>query len=408
MAFAFVANTLKAPGANGGATDAIDTTGATLLVLVISAINAVALGGTPTDSKGNTWTARTVYSSGGNGAVRVWYAENPVVGSGHTFTYTRASSFPVIMAIAVSGAALASVYDVENGAGQVGGTTLQPGSVTPSAANALLVAGTGIDGVGRTATINASFTGLIGIAGDGATRMGGYAAHLIQGAAAAVNPTWTYSGAVSRVAANITVFKAAASSGTNIDPPTIASTATVHAATIVAGTLLSPGFIPSIEQVFAPEIIPGGTPTPAPVYTGLGGDAGGGAFGPISRERWRSWERAITESMREKPRSSRKGRSAQPKAKAIEAAIRKLNLPEPVVQEVLEQWKEREQIPSIRAIAIALGGYRINTRMGTASVETGSAAIALPYRSRAFVGFVAVDAVQNPTDEQIIQMLLSS
>jgi hypothetical protein len=209
MAIALVANTLKAPGANGGVTDAIDTTGATLLVMVLSAGNAAGLGGTPTDSKGNTWTPRTGYSSGANGAVKTFYAENPVVGSGHTFTYSRASSFPVIMILAFSGTVLTSVYDVENGAGQVGGTTLQTGNASPSVNNEVLIAGTGIEGTGRTATINSSFTGLIGIAGDGATRMGGYAAYLIQTSASAVNPTWTYSGAVTRVAANITTFKAA-------------------------------------------------------------------------------------------------------------------------------------------------------------------------------------------------------
>jgi hypothetical protein len=214
MAIAPVANTLKAPGANGGTTDAIDTTGATLLVMVLSAINAVGLGSTPTDSKGNTWTPRTGYSSGGNGAVKTFYVENPIVGSGHTFTYSRASSFPVIMVLAFNGTVLTSVYDVENGAGQVGGTTLQTGSVTPSENNEVLIAGTGIEGTGRTATINSSFTITDGIAGDGATRMGGYAAYLIQTTATAVNPTWTYSGAVTRVAANIATFKAAAVAAT--------------------------------------------------------------------------------------------------------------------------------------------------------------------------------------------------
>jgi hypothetical protein len=118
----------------------------------------------------------------------------------------------------------------------------------------------------------------------------------------------------------------------------------------------------------------------------------------------------ITESLKAKPAPSKKARkqSAAPSKKVIEAAIRKLNLPEPVVQEVLEQWKEQQQLPSVRAIAIALAGYRINTRMGRATVQTGSTALATGQQARAFMGFVAVDAIQNPTDEQIIQMLLSS
>jgi hypothetical protein len=91
---------------------------------------------------------------------------------------------------------------------------LQTGSVTPSENNEVLIAGTGIEGTGRTATINSSFTITDGIAGDGATRMGGYAAYLIQTTATAVNPTWTYSGAVTRVAANIATFKAAAVAAT--------------------------------------------------------------------------------------------------------------------------------------------------------------------------------------------------
>jgi hypothetical protein len=47
---------------------------------------------------------------------RLYYAANPTVGSGHTFSYTGASNFSSIFVAAFSGVATSSPFDKENGA----------------------------------------------------------------------------------------------------------------------------------------------------------------------------------------------------------------------------------------------------------------------------------------------------
>ena len=75
----------SASGGAGGSTGSVDTTGATILIAV-----GVADSGTPsiTDSKGNTWNSLT--QVGGSFPTyhrcRLYYVENPTVGTGHTFT----------------------------------------------------------------------------------------------------------------------------------------------------------------------------------------------------------------------------------------------------------------------------------------------------------------------------------
>src|SRR5919108_202216 len=87
MAIALVANVSRA---TGGTTAGIDTTGATVIVLSCGYI-ATGASNDPrpnvSDSNSNAW----IYFDplvNGNGAVAIFVAINPVVGSGHTFTCT--------------------------------------------------------------------------------------------------------------------------------------------------------------------------------------------------------------------------------------------------------------------------------------------------------------------------------
>lgn len=199
-----------AAGSVGGApvtTGAIDTTGANLIVVSVSFYNTTAPA--LTDSKGNTWTALTARTTATNPGVRLFYCYNPTVGSGHTFTATQAVSFPTIGVSAFSGVA-ASPFDQESGASTSGaGTTYQPGSITPSENNCLLV--TTVSTNTTTHTINSSF--VIGGTVDqsGGNHMGGGIAYKIQTTAGAENPTWSYTASSSRAAA-MASFKAAATS----------------------------------------------------------------------------------------------------------------------------------------------------------------------------------------------------
>ncbi|MFM2357274.1 MAG: hypothetical protein RJA61_11 [Candidatus Parcubacteria bacterium] len=202
-AFNLIANTgAGSSGGNNVTTGAIDTTGANLIVVVVSWYSGAA--NTLSDSKGNTWTALTAYAAG-NTQQRIYYAYNPTVGSGHTFTATN-SSYPSIAVSAWSGAAT-SPYDVENGSSGSGITSKQPGSVTPSENNELIITGLGFD-TSNTLSINSGFTISNQLNYTVGNYMGGAMAYLVQTTSAAVNPTWSWSSSMG-VSTGIATFKAA-------------------------------------------------------------------------------------------------------------------------------------------------------------------------------------------------------
>ncbi len=87
-----IAHVLLPGGVNGGDTTGtpIDTTGANLLIFGVSYLD----GSAPTisDSKSNTWTALTATLPSTSGDIRIYYAKNPTVGAGHTFSATGTGS----------------------------------------------------------------------------------------------------------------------------------------------------------------------------------------------------------------------------------------------------------------------------------------------------------------------------
>lgn len=179
---------------------AIDTTGATLLVAVDADYNFGTLGPI-SDSKGNTWIPRTTYGAGGP-KVKIFYCENPTVGSGHTFTCSGDSNGIAI--IAVNGTTTSSVYDKESGA-----DATSPGSITPNEDNEILIAGM-CAASGSGYSVDSGFTlqeSRAYNAGD--NTMGFGLAYLIQTTATAKNPVWTGGATVT----NIASFKAVSSGG---------------------------------------------------------------------------------------------------------------------------------------------------------------------------------------------------
>jgi hypothetical protein len=171
-------------------TGAIDTTGASLIVLVCSAFGALA----PADSQGNTWTGLTnqvCISSLIN--VRIYYCLSPTTSATHTFSNTGSATYPSINVQAWSGY---GAFDTENGASNINGPdAFQGGSVTPGQNNSLVISAIGS---GSNATnvpsINQSFTITTYSTFNGTGEPSGLA-YLEQGTAAAVNPQWTWVGA---------------------------------------------------------------------------------------------------------------------------------------------------------------------------------------------------------------------
>jgi hypothetical protein len=185
---------------------AVDTTGADLIVAwAIGYLSVVSF----TDSKGNTYTPLTLRADPGGINGKFWYCFGPIVGSGHTFS--SGSSFPVIGVLAFNCGFGSDPFDVENGANGTG-TSIQPGSVTPSNADNIVITGVGEGTTGGTPSVDGGFTEPNAEA-DGAA-FSATIAYLIQSAATAQNPTWSgiTSGGFGNVA-GIAVFNAAAAGG---------------------------------------------------------------------------------------------------------------------------------------------------------------------------------------------------
>ncbi len=148
------------------------------------------------DSKGNTWTALTTSSTGVSGAGLLHYAQNPTVGTGHTFTVTLTGSGAVIAVEAFSGTITSSVFDAE-GPGDVQPTIASqsfPGPMTTTADNELAVTGLSWEvdaGTENAPSINESY-----IITDSIPAGAGYGialAYKIIGTSGTVtDPAWSY------------------------------------------------------------------------------------------------------------------------------------------------------------------------------------------------------------------------
>src|ERR1700690_734511 len=102
MAISLVAS-VQIPGStSGGTSAAINTTGASLLVMSIAqSVGEAQI--MPSDSLGNTWTALTKKWSASSGTC-IYYVSNPNVGSAHTFTASDGpSTFCITQIAAFSG-----------------------------------------------------------------------------------------------------------------------------------------------------------------------------------------------------------------------------------------------------------------------------------------------------------------
>lgn len=214
MAFALIAH--AAAGCTGGdiiagPTSGVDTTGANLLIIVASIFGNFDAQ-LPTDNKGNTYVALTPLDGTGANSVCIFICQSPTVGTGHTATWnTGGSVFPSIYFAAFSGAGSGTIVDQQSNAQAV-----QPGSITPSEDNELIITGFCTNGGGVTPSITAGgFTVSDAIAflasGD---NEGGGLAYLIQTTAGAANPTWATNPSPRSVIAS---FKTSTSGPTEID-----------------------------------------------------------------------------------------------------------------------------------------------------------------------------------------------
>lgn len=200
-------------GGGTATTAPVDTTGADLLVVEVASYNNVP----PTivtDSYLNVWFPLTSYGAPPSLSLNtLYYAKNPTVGPGHTFTSTSVggTSYPALCVIAFGDADVVSPFDRESGGS--GSFTVDTGSITPTTDDQVVVTGICFYPA-DVASITAGFTITDTLSYASGSYFGVGMAYLIQTVAAPVNAVWTMSGG-DDCQASIASFKTPSSAPSN-------------------------------------------------------------------------------------------------------------------------------------------------------------------------------------------------
>jgi hypothetical protein len=195
---------------------AINTTGANLFVASISEYTGGSGFAVPTDSgSGGAWTGLTARTYNVF-RVRLFY-KIITPSSSHTFGSSGASgSFPSMDVACFSGADTTSPFDVESAGGGVGssGTSVQPGSVTPTANGELVISALQFTVSNSAPPVSVS-PGTITDQVDFSQgiHQGAVMSYQIQTTASATNPTFSWTVAGDAVATSATFKSAALNTG---------------------------------------------------------------------------------------------------------------------------------------------------------------------------------------------------
>lgn len=171
-------------GGGGFTSSAINTSGAGLIVACLASYSSPSEPSL-SDAYSNTYTQLTAVITGAV-RLRIFYKQTPSVGGSHTFTITGSGTYANFFAAAYT----QGIYESQN-TGTASGTTIQPGSVTPSVDGALLITClSGVVNVGAV-SINGSYTINSSSAYSSGNRFPLAVASWVQTTASASNPTWT-------------------------------------------------------------------------------------------------------------------------------------------------------------------------------------------------------------------------
>jgi hypothetical protein len=132
----------------GSTTSGVDTTGANLLVLCVGFGTGGSVS-TPADTYGNTWNLVEANGDGNHNNIQIWYAKNPVVGSGHQ-TWASAPSANTLIFSAWSGCDTVSPFDQGGSLANIGTGWGYGVTITPTQNNELIVAVGGNSNYGPT------------------------------------------------------------------------------------------------------------------------------------------------------------------------------------------------------------------------------------------------------------------
>lgn len=187
---------------------AIDTTGANLLIAVVSGYNAEIDESVFSDNKSNTFfvISHTIGLSSG----KVFGCFNPTVGTGHTVSYSKSASYPQVGLYSFSGVDAPNFVFSRNDSATRSSVTV--GSVEATKNNSLFFLSVISGNPYTLSSVTGGFTTLTNVGGIAASYMGLHTAYKIQSAAGAENPTATMSGSM-HLAATMSTFLEAAPSG---------------------------------------------------------------------------------------------------------------------------------------------------------------------------------------------------
>lgn len=116
------------------------------------------------------------------------------VGSGHTFTCPSTNGLPTCIVVAISGTAFTSEFDKSttktSGAPLV--QTITYASITPTNDNEIILAALALKAASTNRAIDSGFSIIQDVSFVAAQHVSGTVGYLIQGAKAALAPTWTW------------------------------------------------------------------------------------------------------------------------------------------------------------------------------------------------------------------------
>lgn len=200
---------------SSGTSSTINTTDATLLCVSVSQYTSVSSARpVVTDSKGNTWFA-IAGAVGTDMQQWLFYAENAIVGTNHTFTVTSIGGYTAQQVTAWSGVlTTGSPLDRTSvSANRFGDTTAQPGSITPGFNNELVISLNSYGNITNAvpaSTVNGSFT-----ITDSQASGGGSAIEFITSTSFTTAASPTTSSAINTTGATLLVFTVANYVATN-------------------------------------------------------------------------------------------------------------------------------------------------------------------------------------------------
>lgn len=192
MAFSVI-NSVSAQSTdtNGFTSGAIDTSTSDLLVMAV-ADYAATTESTISDTYSNNWLQAQVEYDPTTTVVRLrmLYAKQAIVGTGHQFIATVTGGFPALAVIALSGSA-PNPNGATTGNNGTAVNTLSPGNITPTSDNWILVTALAHTLPSTVATIDSGFTIQEQLQNQSGIAFGLALAYLIQTTATSETPTWS-------------------------------------------------------------------------------------------------------------------------------------------------------------------------------------------------------------------------